>query len=96
MSMTDIETEIEKNQDASQKLFDAKSPSPTSGKLLWLFCKLLVPCILTNFCEFFTMTVSMVFAGRMNDPNKLAAVGLSSLYINIIMDGFLSGLNRAQ
>ena len=42
------------------------------------------------------MTVSMVFAGRMNDPNKLAAVGLSSLYINIIMDGFLSGLNRAQ
>lgn len=61
-----------------------------------LFFKLVVPSIFVNVIGFFIVVTNMVFAGHMNDPTKLAAVGLSQGVNNIMVEFFLIGINSAQ
>ena len=77
-------------------MFDAKSDPPTPGKMVGVFFKLAVPSIITNFMGQLTMFINTGFAGRMNDPTKLAAVGLGSVCTTIMIAGFLIGVNSAQ
>ena len=45
---------------------------------------------------FLTVLVSAIYAGHMNDPVKLAAVGLANVSCNIMIDSIMVGLNSAQ
>ena len=60
------------------------------------FLKLAIPAIFTNLAAFATVVTNSVFAGRMNDPVKLASVGLSSVCVNIMVLSIMIGLNAAQ
>ena len=77
-------------------MFDPNSDPPTNSKMTSLFCKLAVPAVVTNIMAFQAPLVNSVFAGRMNDPTKLAAVGLSSVINNLMMLSLMIGLNSAQ
>ena len=60
-----------------------------------IFCKLAVPAVCTNVLGVVTLIVNAVFAGWMNDPAKLAAVGLSNVVVAMMMQSLLKGLNSA-
>ena len=76
-------------------MFDPSSaPQPTS-KLFTLFIKLALPAIFTNIMGFATVVVNGVFAGRMEDPVKLAVVGLSGVLAIMMGMSLVMGLNCA-
>ena len=77
-------------------MFDVRSDPPTTSKMVGVFCKLAVPSIMTNFMGQLTLFINTGIAGRMNEPTKLAAVGLGSVITTIMISGFLIGLNTAQ
>ena len=77
-------------------MFDPKSDPPTTGKMVGVFCKITVPSICTNVLAFLTGTINAVIAGRMNDPSKLAAVGLANVCHAVMVLSLMIGLNCAQ
>ena len=77
-------------------MFDPKSEPPTTSKMFACFLKIVVPAIFTNLIAFATVIINGVFAGRMNDPVKLAVVGLASVCVNIMVSSIMIGLNSAQ
>ena len=60
------------------------------------FLKIAVPAIVTNLIGFATVVTNGVFAGRMDEPIKLASVGLASVCVNLMVLSILLGLNCAQ
>ena len=64
--------------------------------MLKLFTKIAVPVVLTNFGWLTSPLIVIMIASRMNDPVKLAVVGLSSSICNIVVLSVLLGLNAAQ
>ena len=77
-------------------MFDPKSQPPATCKLLTLFLRLAVPAILTNVMGYGTIVINGVFAGRMNDPEKLAVIGLTSVFCNVLGIALVTGINSAQ
>ena len=61
-----------------------------------MFIKLALPAIFTNVMGFVTYLTNSVFAGRMNDPTKLAAVGLSGTVCGLMVLSVILGINFAQ
>ena len=74
-------------------MFEKGAKPPTKGSMAVLFCKLSVPAILTSFLMFSEVVVNTVFAARMNDATQLAAVGLSAVYIEVMILSIMIGLN---
>lgn len=60
-----------------------------------LFLRLAVPAMITNLVGQVTIITNAVFAGRMNDPTKLATVGLSNTICNMTVLSLLMGINSA-
>ena len=77
-------------------MFDPKSEPPTTGMMFKCFLKIAVPAVFTNLIAFATVVTNGVFAGRMDDPIRLASVGLSSVCVNIMVLSIMIGLNAAQ
>ena len=77
-------------------MFNPKSEQPTTYKIFTCFIKLAVPAIFTNLAAFATVVTNGVFAGRLNDPVKLAVIGLANVTCNILVFSILIGLNSAQ
>ena len=63
--------------------------------MVGLFCKLTIPAISTNIMDSLTEIVSAIYAGQMNDPVKLAAVGLANVCFTILFKSVMLGLNSA-
>ena len=61
-----------------------------------VFLKLSIPVVVTNVIDHTSIIINSVFAGHMNDPIKLAVVGLSNVCCMIMVQTFLIGLNSAQ
>lgn len=61
-----------------------------------LFIKLATPAALTNLLTYGTLTINTAIAGRMDDPTKLAGVGLANMCQVIMILSLLTGLNAAQ
>ena len=61
-----------------------------------VFLKIALPSIFTNIMGFATVVTNGVFAGRMNDPVKLAVVGLSGVVCSLMVQSFMLGLSSAQ
>lgn len=79
----------------SENLFDPRSEPPRYAAMFKLFIKLAVPAILTNVIGFLSTVINAIFAGRMNDPAQLAAVGLANVTTVIMIMSFLLGINAA-
>ena len=79
-----------------KQMFDPKSDPPTTRQIYGLFFKLAIPAILTNVLGILTLLVSAIYAGRMNDLSKLAAVGLANVFCMIMIEPIIGGLNSAQ
>ena len=60
-----------------------------------LFTKIAVPSVLTNMMGLLNVVINAVIVGRMNDPAKMAAVGLANVSHVILILGFMIGLNAA-
>ena len=78
-----------------EDMFDHNSNPPTTSKMASLFCWLAVPAVMTNFMGFLAPLANSIFAGRMNDPTKLAVVGLSNAILMLMIQSLLVGLNTA-
>ena len=57
--------------------------------------KIALPAMMTNVMVFATFLINNLFAGRLNDPVKLAAVGLSNACCNVMVFVLMLGLNAA-
>ena len=76
-------------------MFDPTSPQPTTKQMTKMFLELTIPAVLTNLICHASIIVNNVFAGNMNDPLKLAAVGLSNVTCLLMVQLLLIGLNAA-
>ena len=64
--------------------------------MMTCYLKLVLPAIMTNvICYGGTPLINVVFAAGLNDPAKLAAIGLSNICCNIMIITILFGLNAA-
>ena len=59
-------------------MFDPKKNPPTTWSMTKLFLQISVPAVLTNLIINTASMTNALFAGHMNDPVKLAVVGLSN------------------
>ena len=65
-------------------------------QMLGLVFRIATPAVLSNMMAVVTVITNTMIAGRMNDPTKLAAVGLANVCFGIMMLSVMSGLNSAQ
>ena len=42
------------------------------------------PAIITLFCELLIEVMNFYFVGHLNNPSKVAGVGLGTMYVNIL------------
>lgn len=54
-----------------------------------------VPCIVGQFFALFVELINVAFVGNLNDPAKVAGVGLGNMYVNIFCLSIVFGLNGA-
>ena len=78
-----------------EDMFDPKATPPSTWNMSKLFTKIAVPSVLTNMMGFLSVVINAVIVGRMNDPAKMAAVGLANVSQVILILGFMIGLNSA-
>ena len=77
-------------------MFDPScDPPPATCTMFTLFLRLVVPAICTSVLGMVTFVTNSVFAGRMDDPVKLAVVGLAGTCCNIMVNSLMIGLTCA-
>ena len=87
----------EDEKEEPNAIFDPNRNTPISTrKMLTMFLKIAVPAVVTNIIGITTMIVNTFFAGHMDDPINLAAVGLSNTCCIMFVLSLLIGLNVAQ
>ena len=59
------------------------------------FFKLAIPTMISCLFLFLTFTINTAFAGMLDDPAKLAGVGLGTTFLNILCFEILMGMNGA-
>ena len=63
--------------------------------MFWLIIKTAIPASIGAILQWIQETINLVFIGHLNDPTKLAAVGMGNTIINMFAIGPISGLNCA-
>ena len=80
-----------------ENMFDPNSKQPpTTCKMFKVFLKIALPAIFTNLMAMVACATNALFAGRMNDPVKLAVVGLTGVICTLMVQAFMCGLGAAQ
>ena len=69
---------------------------PSNSQLIKEFLKLAVPSIITNMLGFMLITTNSIYAGILEDPLVLAAVGIGNVCCVIIVLTMFVGINSAQ
>ena len=54
-----------------------------------------VPVIIGQFFSLFVELINVAYIGHLNDPAKVAGVGLGNMYVNIFCLSIVFGLNGA-
>ena len=76
---------------------DPNAPhEPSTYEMTCLILRLSIPSVLANFVSFVPMNLGVFLAGRMDDPAKVAAFGLSYVVSSMMVVSFMYGLNSAQ
>ena len=52
--------------------------------MLWELTKVSIPAIVTMVFSLLMEVVNMFFVGHLNDATKIAGVGLSNMYVNVV------------
>eukprot|EP00347_Sterkiella_histriomuscorum_P017802 403347935 len=55
--------------------------------------KVSIPAMISQMFAFFMEIVNLFFIGHLNDPAKVAGVGLGNMYVNIVSQSIIIGLN---
>ena len=66
-------------------MFDPKKEPPTTRSMVSIFLEISIPAIFTNVIAYCTIINNGVFAGHMNDPVKLAVIGLTNTITNVMV-----------
>ena len=77
-------------------MFNPKATPPTTLEMFMLMIKLVIPSIINNMIGFSASIISRVYAGRLEDPVKIAVVGLSGSINSMLMISLMIGLNSTQ
>ena len=80
----------------SKALQSGEKKSLSVCKIIKNFLSLAIPTIISCLCQQLTSIINAIYAGRMNDPAKLAGVGLGTSWLNVICFSILVGTNGAQ
>ena len=67
-----------------REMFDPKKEPPTTRSMVSIFLEISIPAIFTNVIAYCTIINNGVFAGHMNDPVKLAVIGLTNTITNVM------------
>ena len=70
--------------------------APSNWQLVKDVLRLFVPNVLGILFALVPYTINIVIAGNLGDPNLLAAVGIGSTTVNMMLVSLLLGLNSAQ
>lgn len=54
-----------------------------------------IPVIIGQFFALFVELINVAYIGHLNDPAKVAGVGLGNMYVNIFCLSIVFGLNGA-
>ena len=65
------------------------------GKMILKLAKVSLPAMVNQCFAFFLELVNMYFVGHLNDPAMVAGVGLGNMYVNIMCQSIIIGLNGA-
>ena len=77
-------------------MFNPKATPPTTLEMFILMIKLVIPSIINNMIGFSASIISRVYAGQLEDPVKIAVVGLSGSINSMLMISLMIGLNSTQ
>ena len=69
---------------------------PATGTILKIWLKVALPAVTSNVTGFLCLLINSAFAGQLNDPSKLAAVGVGNVCCFIFVISIMTGLNSAQ
>ena len=64
-------------------------------KILIEIVSVIFPATLATILQFIQETVNLIFIGNLNDPAKLAAVGMGNIFLNMFAVGQYTGLNSS-
>ena len=64
--------------------------------MLAVFSRIAVPAVFTNLACYASGVMNQVFAGRMDDSEKLAGVGLGTATCHVMIFTLMIGINAAQ
>ena len=80
-----ITTAISTNKSASNRNHSYKKlQRPPYRKMLLKLAKVAIPAMLSQAFAFYMEIVNLFFIGHLNDPEKVAGVGLGNMYVNIV------------
>ena len=84
--------QIKKESD-DDAMFQVTSAPPSTSTLFKVFIKLAIPGITSNVLGFTMYMLNSVFAGRLGDPEILAAMGLGYVCAVVFFITMFMGLN---
>ena len=61
--------------------------------MLWSISRVAMPSIVTMIFSLLMELTNMFFVGHLNDSAKIAGVGLGNMYINVVCQSIIIGLN---
>ena len=64
--------------------------------MLTIFLKIAVPAVFTNLASFACGVINQVFAGQMDNPEKIAGVGLGTASCHLMVLSLMIGLDTGQ
>ena len=75
---------------------EIKKESLTFGQMTWQFLKISIPLVIRQNLVYAILLINVIFAGRLNDPAKMAGVGLGTTMNHILGLCILFGMNNAM
>ena len=69
---------------------------PTFCQMTSSFFKISIPLIIRQNLCYAVLLINVIFAGRLNDPAKMAGVGLGTTMNNVLGLCILFGINNAM
>ena len=69
---------------------------PTTKEMVVCFAKVAVPAFTSNVFGMVCLVVNSIFAGQLEDPNMLAAVGVGNVTTMFFIVTIFMGINAAQ
>ncbi len=63
------------------------------SKMIWALARVALPASATMVFSMLMELVNTIFIGHLNDSAKIAGIGLGNMYVNIVCQSIILGLN---